>query len=116
MQTPNVGIERVGAVLCVTFDRPDKKNALNRAMYVAATQALRDAGGDLSIGAWCLQDLAGCSRRATTSRIFSLLLLRIHQDHWLLRRQDLSHALVDMGELRIPVFVAVTLFGLPVAL
>ncbi len=51
MQTPNVRIERVGAVLCVTFDRPDKKNALNRAMYIAATQALRDAGGDPSIGA-----------------------------------------------------------------
>jgi enoyl-CoA hydratase/carnithine racemase len=50
-QTPNVRIERVGAVLCVTFDRPDKKNALNRAMYLAATQALRDAGGDPSIGA-----------------------------------------------------------------
>ncbi|MGH7248621.1 MAG: enoyl-CoA hydratase-related protein [Pseudomonadota bacterium] len=51
MQTPNVRIERAGAVLCVTFDRPDKKNALNRAMYLAATQALRDAGADPSIGA-----------------------------------------------------------------
>jgi enoyl-CoA hydratase/carnithine racemase len=51
MQTPNVRIERLGAVLCVTFDRPDKKNALNRAMYLAATTALRDAGGDPSIGA-----------------------------------------------------------------
>jgi enoyl-CoA hydratase/carnithine racemase len=28
----NVKIARDGAVLCVTFDRPDKKNALNRAM------------------------------------------------------------------------------------
>ncbi|MGH6801698.1 MAG: enoyl-CoA hydratase-related protein, partial [Methylocella sp.] len=51
MQTPNVGIERVGAVLCVTFDRPDKKNALNRAMYLTATQALRDAERDPSVGA-----------------------------------------------------------------
>jgi enoyl-CoA hydratase/carnithine racemase len=50
-QTPNVRIERVGAVLCVTFDRPGKKNALNRAMYLAATQALRDAARDPSIGA-----------------------------------------------------------------
>jgi enoyl-CoA hydratase/carnithine racemase len=49
--SPNVKITRDGAVLCVTFDRPDKKNALNRAMYVAATQALRDAGRDPSIGA-----------------------------------------------------------------
>jgi enoyl-CoA hydratase/carnithine racemase len=51
MQTPNVRIERAGAVLCVTFDRPDKKNALNHAMYLAATGALRRAGGDPSIGA-----------------------------------------------------------------
>ena len=51
MQMPNVGIERAGAVLCVTFDRPDKKNALNRAMYLAATQALRDAERNPSIGA-----------------------------------------------------------------
>jgi enoyl-CoA hydratase/carnithine racemase len=51
MQTPNVRIERAGAVLCVTFDRLDKKNALNRAIYVAATEVLRQAGGDPSIGA-----------------------------------------------------------------
>jgi enoyl-CoA hydratase/carnithine racemase len=49
--SPNVMITRDGAVLCVTFDRPDKKNALNRAMYIAATGALRQAGGDPSIGA-----------------------------------------------------------------
>ncbi|HEX3494252.1 MAG TPA: enoyl-CoA hydratase-related protein [Methylocella sp.] len=49
--SPNVKITRDGAVLCVTFDRPDKKNALNRAMYVAATDALRQADGDQSIGA-----------------------------------------------------------------
>jgi enoyl-CoA hydratase/carnithine racemase len=47
----NVKITRDGAVLCVTFDRPDKKNALNRAMYLAATGALRQAGGDRSMGA-----------------------------------------------------------------
>jgi enoyl-CoA hydratase/carnithine racemase len=48
--SPNVEITRDGAVLCVT-DRPDKKNALDRAMYMAATEALRRAGGDPSIGA-----------------------------------------------------------------
>ena len=48
---PNVRIERDGAVLCVTFDRPDKKNALIGAMYLAATEALREAGRDRSIGA-----------------------------------------------------------------
>src|SRR5207302_4646387 len=51
MQTPNVKITSDGAVLCVTFDRPDKKNAINRAMYMAATEALRQADGDRSIGA-----------------------------------------------------------------
>jgi len=50
-QTPNVRIEREGAVLCVTFDRPEKKNALTGAMYLAATQALHDADRDPSIGA-----------------------------------------------------------------
>ncbi|MGB6325116.1 MAG: enoyl-CoA hydratase-related protein [Methylocella sp.] len=48
---PNVKVTRDGAVLCVTFDRPEKKNALNRAMYMAATEALRQAGSDPSIGA-----------------------------------------------------------------
>jgi enoyl-CoA hydratase/carnithine racemase len=48
---PNVRIERDGAVLCVTFDRPDKKNALTGAMYLAATEALRQAGQDTTIGA-----------------------------------------------------------------
>jgi enoyl-CoA hydratase/carnithine racemase len=51
MQMPNVRIEREGAVLCVTFDRPDKKNAINGAMYLTAAQALREADGDPSIGA-----------------------------------------------------------------
>jgi 1,4-dihydroxy-2-naphthoyl-CoA synthase len=49
--TPNARIEREGAVLCVTFDRPEKKNALTGAMYLAATQALHDADRDPSIGA-----------------------------------------------------------------
>jgi enoyl-CoA hydratase/carnithine racemase len=49
--SPNVEITRDGAVLCVTFDRPDKKNALNRAMYISAAEALRRAGRDPSIGA-----------------------------------------------------------------
>src|ERR1700724_3101856 len=49
--SPNVKITRDGAVLCVTFDRPDKKNAINRAMYMAATDALRQADSDRAIGA-----------------------------------------------------------------
>jgi enoyl-CoA hydratase/carnithine racemase len=50
-QTPHVRIERKGAVLCVTFDRPEKKNALSRAMYLSAAEALRQAEADRSIGA-----------------------------------------------------------------
>ncbi len=50
-QTLNIRIEREGAALCVTFDRPEKKNALTGAMYTAATQALRQADRDSSIGA-----------------------------------------------------------------
>ena len=53
MQTEaaHVKIEREGAVLCVTFDRPEKKNALTGGMYMAATQALHEADRDPSIGA-----------------------------------------------------------------
>ncbi|MCI0465698.1 MAG: enoyl-CoA hydratase-related protein [Beijerinckiaceae bacterium] len=47
----NVRVARAGAVLCVTFDRPEKKNALDGAMYLAATGALRQADADPSIGA-----------------------------------------------------------------
>jgi enoyl-CoA hydratase/carnithine racemase len=50
-QTPNIRIEQEGAALCVTFDRPEKKNALTGAMYEAATEALRQADRDPSIGA-----------------------------------------------------------------
>jgi enoyl-CoA hydratase/carnithine racemase len=49
--TPNVKITRAGATLCVSFDRPEKKNALNGAMYLAATKALQSADADSSIGA-----------------------------------------------------------------
>ncbi|HUB65653.1 MAG TPA: enoyl-CoA hydratase-related protein [Methylocella sp.] len=51
MQAPKVRIEREGAVLCVIFDRPEKKNALTGAMYLAATEALQDADRDPAIGA-----------------------------------------------------------------
>lgn len=57
--SPYVKITRDGVVLCVTFDRPDKKNALNRAMYMAATGALRQAEADPSIGAVVLAGSGG---------------------------------------------------------
>jgi enoyl-CoA hydratase/carnithine racemase len=51
MPTPDIRIEREGAVLCVIFDRPEKKNALTGAMYSAATEALRQSVRDPAIGA-----------------------------------------------------------------
>ena len=51
MTCPHIKITREGAVLCVIFDQPEKKNALTGAMYLAATAALRQADGDPSIGA-----------------------------------------------------------------
>lgn len=47
----HIKIARAGAVLSITFDRPEKKNALSGAMYLAATKVLQDAGFDPSIGA-----------------------------------------------------------------
>lgn len=57
---PNLKIERNGPVLCVTFDRPDKKNALTKSMYIAATQALCEADRDSKIGAILFQGAGGC--------------------------------------------------------
>jgi enoyl-CoA hydratase/carnithine racemase len=57
--TPHVKIDRAGPVLCVTFDRPEKKNALNGAMYFAATKALQSANADSSIGAVLFAGTAG---------------------------------------------------------
>lgn len=36
-------------VLLIRINRPDKKNALNRAMYLKMTQALQDADADASV-------------------------------------------------------------------
>jgi enoyl-CoA hydratase/carnithine racemase len=58
-QTPNIRIKQEGAALCVTFDQPEKKNALTGAMYEAATQALRQADRDPSIGAVVLSGAGG---------------------------------------------------------
>ncbi len=56
---PNLKIERHGGVLVVSFDRPDKQNALTGSMYLAATQALDDADRDDSIGAVVLRGEGG---------------------------------------------------------
>lgn len=51
VETGRIKIARTGAVLGVTFDRVEKKNALDGAMYLAAAKALQSAGSDPSIGA-----------------------------------------------------------------
>jgi enoyl-CoA hydratase/carnithine racemase len=43
--------ERDGAVQRIVFNRPDKKNALDRAMYLAIIAALREAEADASLRA-----------------------------------------------------------------
>jgi len=55
----HVVIERDGRVLVITFDRPEKKNALTGAMYEAATQALLDADRDERVGAVVFRGAGG---------------------------------------------------------
>ncbi len=43
-------IERDGAVLRIMFNRPEKKNALDRDMYLAAIAALHEAAQDATVG------------------------------------------------------------------
>ncbi|HET6375450.1 MAG TPA: enoyl-CoA hydratase-related protein, partial [Methylocella sp.] len=57
--TPLIKIERQGAVLRITFDRPEKKNALSRAMYLAAASALREASSVPAAGAIVLAGSGG---------------------------------------------------------
>src|SRR5258708_8040768 len=47
--TPDIQISRTGAVLEIYFNRPQKKNALTSAMYLAIVQAFRDAESDAEI-------------------------------------------------------------------
>ena len=49
-----------GAVLRLTLARPEKKNALTRAMYTALADALTDAAADASVRAVVLTGSDGC--------------------------------------------------------
>ncbi|WP_155121161.1 enoyl-CoA hydratase/isomerase family protein [Bryobacter aggregatus] len=49
--TPLVEIERLGRVLAITLNRPDKRNALNREMSEAIVEAVEAAESDSGIGA-----------------------------------------------------------------
>lgn len=47
--TDHVLIERKGAVQIIRMNRPDKKNAITRAMYAAMSKALRDGDADPAV-------------------------------------------------------------------
>ncbi|RCW78194.1 crotonase/enoyl-CoA hydratase family protein [Phyllobacterium bourgognense] len=47
----HIQIERHGAVQIIRMNRPDKKNALTRAMYTTMTKAIVEGDADASIGA-----------------------------------------------------------------
>ena len=47
--TDLVQTDRTGAVLCVTLNRPQEKNALTGAMYAAVMDAFHHADADASI-------------------------------------------------------------------
>ncbi|MCW8885609.1 MAG: enoyl-CoA hydratase [Motiliproteus sp.] len=49
--TELVTLYQQGAVLQITLQRPEKKNALNQAMYLQLTAALEQAADDKSVGA-----------------------------------------------------------------
>jgi enoyl-CoA hydratase/carnithine racemase len=55
-----VKIERNGAVMSITLNRPDKKNALTGAMYETLIEAFNEADTDSSIGAIVIAGSGGC--------------------------------------------------------
>jgi len=72
----HIKIARAGAVLSITFDRPEKKNALDGLMYLAATEALQSAGSDPSIGAILFAGAGGVFTAGNDLSDF------LHQDYW----------------------------------
>jgi enoyl-CoA hydratase/carnithine racemase len=60
LMTDEVLIERDGGVLIVTFNRPAKKNALTRAMYAAAAEALTQAETDPGVRCVLIQGAGDC--------------------------------------------------------
>ena len=47
--TENVLVTRDAGVMEITFNRPEKKNALTRAMYAEVVDALRSADADPAV-------------------------------------------------------------------
>ena len=58
--TQAIVVERDGAVLILRLNRPDKKNALTRAMYTQLAEALEQADADSDIRAVLLQGSSEC--------------------------------------------------------
>ena len=56
---PPVAATRADRVLHLELDRPDKKNAITRAMYAALADALADAAGDADVRAVVLSGRGG---------------------------------------------------------
>jgi enoyl-CoA hydratase/carnithine racemase len=56
----NVQVEIRDAILTISLHRPEKKNALSLAMYVAMTAALRAGHADATVRAVVLQGTADC--------------------------------------------------------
>ena len=59
MSDPAVAVERADGVLHLALDRPEKKNAITRAMYAGLADALTDAAGDADVRAAVLSGRGG---------------------------------------------------------
>ncbi len=57
---PIIIVEQQDGLLTLTLNRPDKRNALNTAMYRALTDALRQATEDDAIHALLIQGQSDC--------------------------------------------------------
>ena len=57
--------EQQDGLLTLTFNRPEKRNALNTETYLALTDALRQAARDEEVHVLLLQGQAGASPPAT---------------------------------------------------
>ena len=52
-------VERDGAIECIAFNRPDKKNAITGAMYEAAARAVREAESDERVNVILFHGMGG---------------------------------------------------------
>lgn len=59
MQDANILVQREDAVMRIVMNRPEKKNAINRAMYEAMTAALTQADADESVRAIVVSGAGG---------------------------------------------------------